>query len=113
MGKTFLAIVMILAAIFSTSALAGAKYRGAWGGKAKSSIEFVSSNPLTVKYCYIDQCSVLRPQGTMQEMEFIFPVAKMTLKKSGKRYYGIYKQINSSEISKATFVLQNIRTKKQ
>ncbi|MDO8352344.1 MAG: hypothetical protein Q7T14_02680, partial [Aestuariivirga sp.] len=92
--------------LYSETAIAGEKYRGLWGGKAKSSFEILATSPLLVNYCYLGKCGKVSPSGNLNEMKWAFPGGKMTLKKVGNRYYGRHKLNNSSTVSQGTFLPQ-------
>ena len=101
--------MIFLSLIFcSTAAFAGERYVGEWAGEDFTSIEVTSESPLTVRYCIKDDCQDWNPKGTADDMEFWFPDgngfpgAKMTMKRDGNVYRGVYQQVGSDTIYRVT-----------
>lgn len=104
------AFVLTLMSPFATPAIAGELYKGKWNGKYKSQIEILTTDPLTVKYCFNrEPCTNNRPKGSLKKMIFAwpkngnFPGADMVLQKVGNAYQGTYQQTGSTQISTIVF----------
>lgn len=96
------------------AAIAGETYFGTWGNSAttvaiKTSIKFISKNPLKIRYCFRSSCSNHVASGTENKMVLIFPKnrafpgARLSLTKKGKTYLGRYRRKGKQQVSRATY----------
>ncbi len=108
MKKLFVSGLAIAIYIAPLQVLAAEKYRGKWNGSAGTTLTIKSGSPLSVQYCFRNECSSHNPSGSVDNMTILFPArnnfpgATMTMKKSGDSYLGRYQVKGAPKISTAT-----------
>jgi len=106
--RTLMSMTVAFIGLSFSAAHAGEKYIGHWLGEDRTSIEILSTNPLTVEYCIKQSCQNWNPDGDKNNMVFNFPEgngfpgAIMTMKRDGAFYRGEYRQTGSQTVFKVT-----------